>query len=183
MRFREFVNGDLAGAASEAGNAKSIMMVNSRIIDARIQTPQRRMEAVDNMKRAANQILSDESARVQVVGNDGQERGEVPWSQVYTLAQGRRRNFVELEYNEQATRNVVGDMMWTADYMTHSPSRPFRAMGEKMGLIKNPEKFYKSQFMRELDRLANQGILLGWPDDWKVTTSVWGRNILIYPTK
>lgn len=139
-------------------------------------------KAYENMLRAIDQILSDEAATVQIIRDDGEQDKPKSWGELYFLATNNspNRGFIEIEYAPQATKGVVGDMAYTAGWMTQSYSRPFRWIAEKLGWAKNPEKFYLSQFVKELRRLANQKVLHGL-DEWDVTTSYLGRNILLKP--
>jgi hypothetical protein len=160
-------------------NLRKIMMVGAKVIDARVSNLGVE-EATKNMMRVVDQILSDEEALVQTISDSGDEGRSIPWGQLYFLADGIRpeSGIIEVEYKAQATKNVLGDLGYTAGWMMKNPFRPARLVGEKIGFLKNPEKYYKMQFERELRRLTNQDILLGL-DEWDVSTSRLGRNIYI----
>lgn len=175
-----------------------IMTIQAGKIDARISVVGYE-KAYENMLRACNQILSDEQAMVQVTPEDAQDLsggGEtgvsgkngklVPWEQVYFPSARNRpqRGYIELEYFRHATKGLLGRTLWSAGWMAKRPfSAPFRLAGEKMlGVALNPEQFYKAQFIKELQRLANQQILYGL-DEWDVDTTYAGRNIIIKPKK
>lgn len=184
--FKEFMNTDaglssLASMASKNQNPVPIMPVSSAQIDARISV-QGLEKAYTGMQRAINLILSDESATVQSISDEGQDEQIKPWGAVYFLSNKNspERGVIEIEYAPQATKNIVGDIGYTANWMSQNWKRPFRLAGEKMGLMRNPEKFYLSQFKRELDRLANQRILQGL-EEWDIDTSNFGRNIILRP--
>jgi hypothetical protein len=214
--FREFVAGNneldqtatMARAAIQSGAVKPpaaapgppgeehdqpvlpIMNVGSGKIDARIGSIGYE-KAYMNMLRAVDQILSDESAMVQTIGEDAKKYGKdspaegssMPWGQLYFNDTGNspRRNYIEIEYAPQATKGFVGDLGFAAGWFANRPfSGPFRWAAEKLGWAKNPEKFYLAQFIKEMRRLANQKILFGL-DEWDINTSFLGRNIIIKP--
>lgn len=157
----------------------SVMLVGSNKIDARIQSKEDLPRATESMKRAVSQILTDESAVVRAIDDDGNFGKEVPWGDVYVLSRKNKPGYIEVEYFEQATRNKIGDTMWLGKYLAQKPTQVLRAGAEKLGLVTSPEKYYLASFIKELDRLANQGILLGWPENWKADTQYIGRNIII----
>lgn len=212
MRFREFVDTTgltkpaaaetpdaqapaLAGAAKGMGNPAAagghettIKHTGARVLDARISVVGFE-KAYDAMKRACAQILSDESATVQKWSDEtNSHEGMAPWRELFVMARNSpARGYIEIEHKPQQGRGVVGDMGFTAGWMTKKWTNALRLPFEKMGVVTNPEEVYRNAFESELLRLSNQpdfgnNPVLKGLDEWEVSTSTFGRNIIIKPS-
>ena len=98
---------------------------------------------------------------------------ETAWGKLYPNVI-QLKNGIRLEYWQTATQNIFGRGLWSAKDVNQ---RSWQVAKEKMGLTTSPEHFYKSQFENELTDLANQKILIGWTQNWKITTTIAGRDI------
>ena len=159
-------------------NIISIQNVRAgRIFDARcleMQSQEARKKAVAAMLAAVRSVLTDENAKVETTGDDRQDFGPATtWGKLYPNVDPFE-NGIRLEYRRTATQNIAGRGLWS---LKDIGRRPFQVTGEKLGLRTSPEDFYKKQFENELQDLANQGILLGWPQNWKITTTTAARDI------
>lgn len=153
-----------------------------RIWDARCldMNPQSKKQAIEAMLGAVKNILTsdgrEESARVQVADVDREKLGkEALWGQLFPNAVPFE-NGIHVQYRPTATRNLVGRSLWS---MGDVNRRPFQVAAEKMGLRQNPETFYKRQFENELEQLKNNRLLIGWPENWEIDTTVAGRDIIL----
>lgn len=209
MRFREFIDGTgldksaapehgtgpaLLGAAKSlgapaAGGETRVHHTGARTLDARISVVGLQ-PAYDAMKRACAQILSDESATVQKWDDDKNAHdGMVPWRELFVMARNNpAQGYIEIEYKPQQGRGLVGDMGFTAGWLGKKWSNAIRLPFEKMGVVTNPEEVYRNSFESELLRLSNQpdfgsNPVLQGMEEWEVTTSRFGRNIIIKPKR
>lgn len=180
--FKEFVQNVIPAALTamrpEQGprQIQPVMMVNASQLDVRVPDREVIPQAIKNMERAVSQILQDEEATVKAADDDG---GEVTsWGRLFGLSPSEHTNYVQIEYRPQIGRNTLGNAAWSAGYWARNPGK---ASLQKLGLATDPEKYYLSKFRDELNRMANQGILNGWPEDWDITTSALGRNIILKP--
>lgn len=159
-------------------NIISIQNVRAgRVFDARCleMNPESKKRAIEAMMAAVRSILTDEKARVETKAQEDQNKFGVDttWGKLYPNVV-QFENGVKIEYWQTATQNIAGRGLWA---MKDIGQRPWQVTKEKMGLKTSPEHFYKSQFENELTDLANQQILIGWPQNWKIDTTTAGRDI------
>jgi hypothetical protein len=200
MRFREFVNTTsltadqaqqkaIAGVVSPAGGNGALQLKGAQQLDAAISRVGFE-RAYMAMRQAVSQILSDERAVVEVF-DDTQNKftGQmVPWGQLFK--QGRNdpsRGYIEIEYKPQQGRSIIGDIGYTIGRLKNWRNL-VRLPFEKIGIVSNPEEVYRNSFQAELDRLQNQPSIGSEPqltgtEEWEVTTSRFGRNIIIKPKR
>ena len=134
------------------------------------------IDPIDAMMSAVRSILTDEGATVETIGKDQQKFGSATaWGKLYPNVT-RTGNEIQIQYWQTATQNIFGKAAWSTEDMTE---RPWQVAKEKLGLRTSPEHFYRSQFENELTRLANQKLLLGWPENWKISTATIGRDITL----
>jgi hypothetical protein len=78
-----------------------------------------------------------------------------------------------------AGAGTLRNLAWSAGYMLRNP---LKTIGQKIGLATSPEHSYLNQFQADLRAYAAKGRVSGL-DEWEVTTSGPGRNILIMPKR
>ena len=159
-------------------NIISIQNVRAgRVFDARCleMNPESKKKAIEAMVSAVRGILIDGTATVSTVAPEDVHKfgRSVTWGQLYPNAIPFE-NGINIEYWQTATRNILGRMGWSANNVTTSP---LQVAMQKAGLDTSPEHFYEKQFENELAGLANQKILIGWPQNWKTGTTIFGRDI------
>lgn len=159
-------------------NIISIQNVRAgRVFDVRYlkMNPESKKRAIEAMMSAVRNILTDEKARVETKAKEDQRKfgTETAWGKLYPNVV-QLKNGIRMEYWQTATQNIFGRGLWSAKDVNQ---RSWQVTKEKMGLTTSPEHFYKSQFENELTDLANQKILIGWTQNWKITTTIAGRDI------
>lgn len=149
-----------------------------RVFDARcldMKNPEAKRKAIDAMMGAVRSILTDGQAEVETVAEEDQQKfgRRASWGELYPNTR-QFENGIQIEYWQTATQNMIGRTLWS---MGDIGRRPWQVAKEKIGLRTSPEHFYRSQFENELTTLANQKILLGWPQNWSIDTTIAARNI------
>lgn len=133
-----------------------------------------------NMLKVVSGLLSSHHT-VTPVDQEVKEE-QVPWSKLYQLNAAKstpKHGVIELQYKPVWGKGVLGNLAWSAGYLAQNP---IKTLSQHMGLSAHPETSYLNQFKSDLFSYASQGRISGL-DDWDITTSGPGRNILLYPKK
>jgi hypothetical protein len=167
-------------AQQNAGSDGSFMPVDMAKIDVSVATNyEQGFHAMLNV--VSNMLASDHRVRGMEPDEDGVE-GEAPWSSLYQLNVRKstpQRGVIELSYMPVAGAGTLRNLAWSAGYMLRNP---LKTIGQKIGLATSPEHSYLNQFQADLRAYAAKGRVSGL-DEWEVTTSGPGRNILIMPKR
>ncbi len=205
MRFREFVNssglgspdamaqspetnkGVIGASGDHHSKHTTVHHKGARVLNASIQEVgyERAYEA---MKTACAYILSDEQATVQNWSDEENKLGDsVPIGQLFVMGRNSpSRGMIEIEYKPQQGKSFLGDVGFTMGWLFKKKTNFLRLPFEKMGIATNPEAVFRNSFEQELLRLTSQPDLGSSPvlnglEDWTVTTSTMGRNIIVKP--
>jgi len=167
-------------AQQNAGSDGSFMPVDMAKQDVSVSANYE--QAFHNMLNVvSNMLASDHKVRGMEPSEDGIE-GESPWSSMYQLNARKstpQRGYIELSYMPVAGAGTLRNLAWSAGYMMRNP---LKTIGQKIGLATSPEHSYLNQFQADLRAYAAKGRVTGL-DEWEVTTSGPGRNIIIMPKR
>lgn len=152
-----------------------LMLVHAKPIDVSVREGEVE-KAITGMRIAVSQILQDEDAQVMAADDDGGQK--TSWGELFGLSPHNSSNKVVIQYRPQIGRNVLGDLGWSANYWNKNWGK---ALLQKTHLVTDPEDYYLTKFRDELNARKASGILIGWPEDWEITTSRLGRNIILRP--
>lgn len=133
-----------------------------------------------NMLKVVSGLLSSHHTVIPI--DHEVEEEQVPWSKLYQLNASKSKpqnGVIELQYKPTWGKGLLGNLAWSAGYLAKNP---IKTLSQHIGLSAHPETSYLNQFKSDLFSYASQGRISGL-DDWDVTTSSVGRNILLYPKK
>jgi hypothetical protein len=166
---------------SAPGRIVSFQAVRAgHVLDARCPNPEDsklKEKAIAAMEAAVKYVLTDEDAEVETVAQEDRRKfgGTTKWSKLYPISR-KTNDGIRIEYWQTATKNLMGRSLTS---LRDIQQRPVQVPLEKLGLRVSPEHFYRGQFENELQQLANNNILLGWPQNWEIDTTIPGRDIII----
>lgn len=141
-----------------------------------------------NMLQVVSRLLADKTQGITPMDHDQEgldkDQQDVGWADLYQLDAVRsvpQNKRITLVYRPYWGKGTLGKAAWTAGWFLKNPlTRPAKWVGQQAGLLTHPESSYLNQFKSDLLSYASQNVIEGL-DDWDVTTSAIGRDIVLTP--
>lgn len=139
--------------------------------------------AFGNMVKVIAALLADQGRGVRT------EEKTLPWGDLFFLRADRSTpalGYIELEYGDeshgfsQRQKGILGDLLWSANWLNEDWKRPFEKLGQVIGILRDPEGDFRNQLEAELRALEARGRVEGL-EEWDITTGVPGRNMYLIP--
>lgn len=169
-------------SSAELAQPTAMMIVNITKHDVRVSESYQ--NGFNNMLRVVAALLADARQTVRTSNTT------MPWGDLYFLRADQstaKRGRIELEYGDdselgfsQREKGILGDIWWSARWLTADWTRPFQKLLMTAGVMRDPERDYRNQLESDLLALEAQGMILGL-EEWQIDTSLAGRNIHITP--
>jgi len=145
-------------------------------------------QGFQNMLQVVSRLLADKTQGIAPMDPDQEgldkDTKDVGWADLYQLDAVRstpRNKQITLVYRPNWGQGTLGKAAWSAGWFLKNPiTRPAKWLGQKAGLLAHPETSYLNQFKSDLLSYASQNVIQGL-DDWDVTTSAIGRDIILTP--
>jgi len=160
---------------------EALMLVNMGKHDVRVS--EHFENGFYNMVKVIAGLLSDIKQTVRT------EDETLTWGELYFLRSDRSTPFfgsIELEYGDeghgwsQRQKGILGDLLWSANWLNEDWKRPFIKLAQVTGIIRDPEGDFRNQLESDLHALEARGRILGL-EEWDISTGIPGRNIYLTP--
>jgi hypothetical protein len=159
----------------------TLLLVNMGKQDIRLSLEYDR--GFSNMVKVIAALLADPGRGVRT------DESTVPWGDLYFLRADRSTpalGYIELEYGDeshgfsQRQKGILGDLLWSANWLNEDWRRPFEKLGQVIGILRDPEGDFRNQLEAELRALEARGRVEGL-EEWEISTGIPGRNIYLIP--